>query len=148
MSHGHSAPIDLTDPATFDHWTRVTIRFGDEDRMGHVNNASYAVWLEASRVSYLESLYRAGARLDTVLARLTIDYLRETSWPGEVAVGARLLAVGNKSLRTVYGVFRDGTCLTTCECVNVFFDPRDRVSRTPPDAVRAALAAELTRLGA
>ena len=138
--------LNLADPATYSHWTRVTIRYGDEDRMGHVNNASYAVWLEASRVAYLEGLYDSDERLDTVLAKLTIDYLRETSWPGEVRVGARLVSLGNKSLKTVYAVFRDDVCLTTCECVNVFFDTQKRESRVPPDEVRANLEAELRRL--
>jgi len=138
---------DLTDPSHYRHWTQVTIRFSDEDRMGHVNNAAYAVWFEASRVAYLESLYRPDETLDTVLARLAIDYLRETRWPGEVSVGARLLSLGNKSVRSAYAVFRDGACLATCECVNVFFDSRVRRSTAPPDDVRRALLAEIAAAG-
>jgi len=114
--------------------------------MGHVNNSSYSVWFEASRVAYLESLYQPDETLDTVLARITIDYLQETHWPGSVDVGARLLSMGNKSLRSGYGVFRDGVCLATCECVNVFFDSRTRSSRIPPAAVREAMLAEIARL--
>jgi acyl-CoA thioester hydrolase len=143
MTTMQGALPDLADPAIYRHWTRVTIRFSDEDRMGHVNNAAYAVWLEASRVAYLESLYRPDETLDMVLARLTVDYLRETRWPGEVSVGARLTSLGNKSLRSVYGVFRDGVCLATCECVNVFFDPRARRAVAPPQAVREAMLAEI-----
>jgi len=146
LSNMQPGTLDLTDPATYDHWTRVTIRFGDEDRMGHVNNASYAVWFEASRVAYLESLYESHEGLDIVLARLTVNYLQETTWPGEVQIGARLSSVGNKSMTSVYAVFRDGVCLATCECVNVFFDTTKRVSRLPSDEVRAGLQAELERL--
>jgi acyl-CoA thioester hydrolase len=138
--------VDLKDPASYRHWTHVTIRFSDEDRMGHVNNAAYSVWIEAARVAYLESLYRAGTELDTVLARIIVDYLRETRWPGDVHIGSRLLGVGNKSLRTGYGVFRDGECLATSECVSVFFDPQTRGSTAPPVAVREALRAELEEL--
>ena len=138
--------VDLKDPASYRHWTHVTIRFSDEDRMGHVNNAAYSVWIEAARVAYLERLYRPGTELDTVLARIIVDYLRETRWPGDVHIGSRLLGVGNKSLRTGYGVFRDGECLASSECVNVFFDPRTRASTTPPAAVREALLAELEGL--
>lgn len=140
--------VDLTERGSYPHWTHVTIRFSDEDRMGHVNNAAYAVWIEAARVAYLESLYRPDAELDTVLARIVVDYLHETRWPGDVHIGSRLLGVGNKSVRTAYGVFRDGQCLATCECVNVFFDPRVRRSTLPPAPVRAALLAELARLQA
>ena len=93
-----------------------------------------------------ESLYRPDGTLDTVLARITIDYLEETRWPGEVEIGSRMLRVGNKSLATGYGVFRGDQCLATSECVNVFFDPRTRGSTTPPEPVRAAMLAELARL--
>lgn len=107
--------------------------------MGHVNNAAYVTWLEASRVAYLESFFEPDERLNIVLARITVDYLKETSFPGEVRVGARLTGVGNKSMNSVYGVFRDDECLATCECVNVFFDPLHRVSREPPEEVRKNL---------
>jgi acyl-CoA thioester hydrolase len=144
----NAGSVDLKDRAAYRHWTHVTIRFSDEDRMGHVNNAAYSVWIEAARVAYLESLYRPGTELDTVLARIIVDYLHETRWPGDVHIGSRLLAVGSKSLRTVYGVFRDDRCLATSECVNVFFDPRTRTSTLPPAPVREALLAELAGLQA
>jgi acyl-CoA thioester hydrolase len=144
----NAGSVDLKDRASYRHWTHVTIRFSDEDRMGHVNNAAYSVWIEAARVAYLESLYRSGTELDTVLARIIVDYLHETRWPGDVRIGSRLLAVGSKSLRTAYGVFRDDRCLATSECVNVFFDPRTRTSTLPPAPVREALLGELAGLQA
>lgn len=140
--------IDLRDASSYLHWSRVTIRFSDEDRLGHVNNAAYAVWFEAARVGYLESLYTPGDQLDTVLARLLIDYLEETRFPGEVQVGSRLLSVGNKSVRSGYGVFRDGQCLATSVCVNVFFNPQRRVSVVPPPQVRVAMEKEIAQHGA
>jgi acyl-CoA thioester hydrolase len=142
------ASVDLRDPKSYLHWTSVTIRFGDEDRMGHVNNASYAVWLESARVSYFESLYAPGKGLDTVLARLLVDYVQETRFPGAVEIGSRLLSMGNKSIRSGYGVFREGQCFATSECVNVFFDPQHRVSVMPPAPVRAAMEEEIARLQA
>ena len=138
--------VDLRDAHSYQHWTRVTIRFGDEDRMGHVNNASYAGWFEAARVSYLESLYAPGGGLDTVLARLLIDYVQETRFPGNVDIGSRLISIGTKSVRSGYGVFRDGRCIATSECVNVFFDTEKRQSTTPPPAVRLAMEQEIARL--
>lgn len=123
----------------------MTIRFGDEDRLGHVNNASYAVWFEAARVGYFTSLFKLEERLDTVLAQLLIDYVQETSFPGTVEIGSRLLSIGNKSIRSGYGVFRQGQCLATSECVNVFFDPTRRVSVVPPPVVRQAIVDEIAR---
>jgi acyl-CoA thioesterase FadM len=73
------------------------------------------VWFESARVGYFESLCEPKTGLDTVLARLLIGYVRETQFPGEVEVevGSRLLSMGSKSIRSEYGVFRDGQCLAT-----------------------------------
>ena len=135
---------DLTDAATYRHWNTVTIRYADEDRMGHVNNAAYGIWIEVARVSLIARYLTAVPEwFDTVLASVTINYLKETRFPGEVRIGARLLRIGNSSFRSGYGVFRDGACLATCECVNVFFDTRARISAPPPDAVRKIMEADL-----
>ncbi len=134
-----NADNTLSDANGYAHWTRVTIRFSDQDSLGHVNNAAYAVWFEASRVVFIEPFMREG--IDTVLARITIDFLQETHFPGEVEIGARLLSVGNKSFSSGYGIFRDGVCLATASCVNVFFDPVARRSIEPPKDARDQLIA-------
>jgi acyl-CoA thioester hydrolase len=74
---------------------------------------------------------------------MTINFLAETTWPGEVRVGGRLRSVGNRSFRSAYGVFRDDRCLATADCVSVWFDPRARRSVEPPAEVRHAMEAEL-----
>ena len=137
-------PPDLTDPRTYRHWNTVTIRYADEDRMGHVNNAAYGIWIEVARVSLVAPYLAAGPDwLDTVLASATINYLKETRFPGDVRVGARLLHIGNRSFRSGYGVFRDDACLATAECTNVYFDTRARSSTAPSEAVRKVMEADL-----
>ena len=81
--------------------------------------------------------------MNTVLASMSIDFLSETRFPGEVDVGAGLVRIGNRSLRSVYGVFRDGECLATSRCVNVYFDMRSRRSTAPTDAVRKIMKKDL-----
>ena len=144
MSEHREHPLpDLRQRSIYRHWTRVSLRFSDEDRMGHVNNAVYLSWLEVCRVDYLYSLFQANEALDTVLARITVDYLKETRYPGEVEVGGVLTRVGNRSMSSAYGVFRDSECLAISEAVNVFFDPRARTSAAPPSVVRDRLRREL-----
>ncbi len=146
MSTPTGSGEDLADPGTYRHWTDVTLRYSDQDPMGHVNNAAYLVYLEASRVMFLRQfLDLGGESVDTVLARITVDFLRETSFPGTLRIGARLLSLGRKSVTTGYGVFRDAQCLATSEAVNVFFDVATRSSTLPAPAVRAALEAALPR---
>jgi acyl-CoA thioester hydrolase len=134
---------DLRRAETYRYWTDVTIRFSDEDRMGHVNNAAYLTWLETCRVDYLYSLFQPDDALDVVLARLVVDYIEEARYPGTVRVGGALSRLGNRSVTSVYGVFRDDRCLATAEAVNVFFDPRSRSSTSPPATLRATIEAEI-----
>ncbi len=136
--------LDLTDPAGYRHWTTITIRYRDLDPLGHINNSVYSEWFEMARVMLTRSFSASGPDwLVTALARMTINYLAETHFPGEVLVGGRLLGIGNRSFHSAYGVFQDGRCLATADCVSVWFDPRERRSVTPPPEVRDAMEAEL-----
>ena len=145
ISLNQATPLDLTDPRTYRRWNTVSIRYADEDRMGHVNNAAYGIWIEVARVALISRYLSAGPDwLDTVLASVTINYVKETRFPGDVRVGARLLRIGNSSFNSGYGVFRDDACLATAECTNVYFDLRSRTSTAPTKAVRAIMEADLT----
>jgi len=134
---------ELTDRATFQHWVRHTIRYNDQDPVGHVNNAAMATFLEQGRTMFIYPLMRqhSGPELELVLARVTIDYLREVHFPGAVDIGSRVSHVGNKSFKLVHGVFKDDSddCVTTGDCTLVFFDKSARASTTPPDVIRAEL---------
>jgi acyl-CoA thioester hydrolase len=138
---------DLTfDPksrAAFSHWSRLPIRFGDQDPLGHVNNAAIAAYLEHARCALLLPLVRASgtANLDIVLARIIIDYLKELRYPGDIEVGTRMARIGNKSFVVVSSVFAGGTCAVTSEATIVFFDTAARRAAAPPDHIRQALAA-------
>jgi acyl-CoA thioester hydrolase len=144
MSGQSPDDLDLTDPAGYRHWTMITIRYRDLDPLGHINNSVYSEWFEMARVMLTRSFSASGPDwLLTALARMTINFLAETHFPGEVQVGGRLLGVGNRSFRSAYGVFRDGRCLATADCVSVWFDLRARRSVEPPAEVRQALEEEL-----
>jgi len=138
--------FDFTDPAGYLHWSVITIRYRDEDQQGHVNNSVYSEWVEVARVMLIRQMSAAAPDwLATALARMTINFLGETTWPGEVRVGGRLLSIGNRSFRSAYAVFQGDRCLATADCISVYFDRRSRSSTTPPPEVREAMEAELRR---
>tara|TARA_R110000787_G_scaffold274979_1_gene383355 strand:+ start:199903 stop:200355 length:453 start_codon:yes stop_codon:yes gene_type:complete len=144
-----NTPIDLTWDLTrresFDAFTPVTIRFSDQDSMGHVNNVSFAQYVEAARTMLIQGLLDRfdHAGLDFILARVVIDYKRELHYPGTVEVGGRLIRMGSKSLTSGYGIFLGDTCVATAESVNVFYDMTTRTSVAPPDDVRAAIVEKI-----
>ena len=135
---------DLTDAGSFRHWTPVSLRFSDQDSLGHINNVAYAAYVEQARVALIDKLLRSrGDEIDYILANVQIDYRREMHFPGNVDVGARLLRVGNKSITTGYGLFKDRNNVATAGSVNVFFDPATRKTMAIPDSLRRVLEEEL-----
>ncbi len=150
MSEAMERPVvrlDLTQRESFSHFTPVSIRFSDQDSMGHVNNVSFAAYVEAARTMLIQSLLDEFAHpsLDFILASVTIDYLRELHYPGIVDVGARLTRLGSKSLSSGYGVFSGNECVATATSVNVFYDMNTRQSVAPPDDVAAAIQKSISR---
>lgn len=136
----------LQDRATFNSWVTHTIRYNDQDPVGHVNNAAMATFLEQGRTALMYPLISkfGGPHLDIVLARITIDYLKELTFPGSVDIGARISRIGTKSLFLTHGVFLaepevNDVCVATGECTLVFFDKQTRTSAEPTPELRAEL---------
>lgn len=117
------------------------IRYGDTDRQGHVNNAVFSTFLESGRVELLcdpaAPLAEAGCAF--VIARLTLDFRAELTWPGRVEIGTRVAAVGRSSIRFEQALFQNGTCAATAETVIVQMDESTRRSRPLSPASAAKL---------
>lgn len=137
---------DLSNRDDYSYFEPVTLRYSDQDAMGHINNVAYAAFFEAGRLGYFQHLFTAlgDARFDFVLAHLSIDYIREMHFPGTVQVGGRLLKIGKSSITTGYGAFLDGECYATSLSVNVYFDKETRRPRPFPDRFREEMSAYLT----
>lgn len=134
-------PVDLTIRASFNHWTSVTIRFSDQDPLGHVNNVAVGAYVEASRTILIHDalLPDKYPDLNFALVHLEIDYRAEFRYPGIVDVGGRINRLGTKSFATSYGLFVGDLCVATAGSVNVFFDTAKRAGVEPPADVRAML---------
>ncbi len=88
-------------PEGFRHLIPMTIRYGDMDTLGHVNNAKYLTYIEMARISYFRDLQMwDGAQNQTgaIVARITMDYkLPLTIADGTVEVWTRCSRLGTKS---------------------------------------------------
>ena len=81
------------------HATAHRLRFNDTDRLGHVNNAVFAVMLEQGRS---ELALEAGLPIESdgaalVIVRLELEFLREMAWPGTVTIETEVARLGNRS---------------------------------------------------
>lgn len=132
--------IDLKDRRSFNNWTTHTIRYNDQDPLGHVNNAVYSTFLEAGRTALIKPMLDAVKHptLDFVLARVTINFVKELHYPGSADIGSRVSRLGTKSMTFCHGIFKGGTdeCVATADAILVFFDLDKRHSIEPPAELR------------
>jgi len=143
VSADDTAGPDLTDARSFRRWTQVSLRFSDQDSLGHINNVAIAQYVEQGRVALIDGLMDRGGDIDYLLANVHIDYRAEMHFPGAVDVGGRLLKIGTKSITSGYGLFKDGKNVATATSVNVFFSPKLGTTIPIPDNLRRVLEAEL-----
>ncbi len=134
---------DLTDRAAFVFWTRDTVRFSDMDRYRHINNVATATYCETGRVEFAESLMpgsTSGKDTGWVILRLTVNFLAQAHYPGDVEIGTRVDRVGRSSCDIGQGLFKDGVCFATSEAVLVWLDLKDGGRPVPiPDDLRARM---------
>jgi len=134
---------DVDDRARYPHWTTVTLRYSDQDSMGHINNVAFAAYVEAGRVAFEHAhmFPVLGARQDFLLANLSIAYRRQLRYPGTVEVGTGVVRLGRTSLTLAHGIFHDGALAADAESVIVLADLDTGQSIAFSDAARATLGA-------
>lgn len=121
--------------------SRDKLRYGDTDRLGHVNNAVFSTFFETGRVELLhvgEAPPPPGTAF--VLARIAIDFRREVNWPGEVEIGTGIEKIGTSSIRVRQGVFQNGRLCASAETVIVLMDETTRKSTPLPEEMRERLS--------
>lgn len=136
-----------TPPEGYRYYTPMTVRYGDMDTLGHVNNAKYLTYLEQARVSYFRDLPLWNGSLDRagcILAKVVIDYrLPLTMDDGTVDIWTRIIRLGNKSLELeqLINCTRDGQILTAIHStsVAVTFNYVENASIVIPDEWRARI---------
>jgi acyl-CoA thioester hydrolase len=95
------------------HVEPVTVRWGDMDSMGHVNNAKYFTYCESARMSYFAAVrmseYRQGGVYGPALAAAHLNFRAQVRYPSELEVETRVSEIGRSSFRMEYEIFYKGT---------------------------------------
>ena len=50
-----------------------------------------------------------------ISAGMTVSFLAESHWPGQVELGTGVLKIGSSSLTVGSGAFKDGVCIAAAE---------------------------------
>ena len=131
---------------TFTYYHPLTVRYGDLDPQGHVNNAAYMTYLEAARLGYYERSGiwspSSGNYTGMVVAHAEIDFLAPISYSQALRVGVRLEKMGTKSVIFVFLVeAADGSqSYARGKSVMVAYDNANETSRPIPPEWRKKLS--------
>lgn len=118
----------------------VPVRFQDLDAVGHVNNATYATFLEEARLSYMKEVLGVGAEdSGTVIAHLELDYRRPITEDSHVTVAVRTGELGTSSIPMEYEIRFEGEPVATAETVAVTVDDETGKPRPVPERWRSRL---------
>jgi acyl-CoA thioester hydrolase len=123
--------LPATERSSYAFWTSDTLRYGDTDRQGHVNNAVFATFCESGRVAlfHQQNAHTHAEGVNFAIVRLEVDFRAELFYPGTIDIGTRVLTIGRSSFRLAQGIFMGERCAATAECVMVLMDDATRKSR-------------------
>jgi acyl-CoA thioester hydrolase len=126
-------------------WVEDILRYGDTDKIGHINNATFATLCESGRVHLFEE--RLTATLDPrtffVIVRLTIDFRAELHFPGRAMTGTWITKLGRSSLSMGQVIASGDTLAAEAESICVLMDGTTRRATPFNDATRAVAGALL-----
>ncbi len=120
------------------HRTPIQLRFSDTDALGHVNNASFAVYAELGRLAFMNEM--GGIVRSIILAHLSIDFRRQVELGATVEVTTSVARLGTTSVTLQQTIWADGAPAAEVRSVVVVFDYATQSPAPVPDAVRALLA--------
>lgn len=126
-------------------WTRITLRWDDADRYGHVNNTVHYRWFDDAVNGWLIAaglLELDGAGPIGLVVETGCRYAAPLDFPGAVEVGLLAEHVGASSVRYRLGVFGEGQSEAAAEghFVHVYVDRASRRPQTLNQVFRKAVA--------
>ena len=84
----------------------ITMAWHDLDSHKHINHANYLIYLETSRLEYLNKIFYK--ETDSIIASMEINYYKQLSHPQELEIGQKVVKIGNKSIKILGGIFKNG----------------------------------------
>lgn len=123
---------------------RLSMRWGEMDALGHMNNVAYFRYFEQARISWFDSLeidYRPGSE-GPILGTISCKYLRPAIYPLELEVTTLVGRPGHSSFVMWHEMYKAGepaARFAEAEAVMVWIDITEGRSRPMPDWLRDAI---------
>lgn len=124
------------------HTSRISVRWGDMDALGHVNNTVYFRFAEQTRIEWLETLgINDFVNTDSgpVIINASCTFLKPITYPAIVNVAMKIGKPGRSSLPTYFEIRCSGddtTLYAEGAAKIVWWNPRNGNSQLLPDSIR------------
>ncbi len=126
----------------FTHFYELSVRWGDADLLGHINNTEFLRYLESGRIDYcdhvLNLIYNKELSEAFILADVQCSFLQQIHYPSRLQIATRVSKIGNSSAELAAAIFcgdNEEPAATSISIV-VWFDFSVQESRRIPDAIR------------
>ncbi len=123
---------------------RMSMRWGEMDALGHMNNVSYLRYFEEVRIAWFKSLeleYTVGSE-GPILGTITCKYLKPAIYPLELEITSYVGNPGNSSFfmwHELYNASDPAERYAEAEAKLVWIDIGAGLSRPMPDWLRETI---------
>ncbi len=96
----------------YPHAEPITLRWGDQDAIGHVNNAKYFTFMESARMGYFAAIEIdrfLTATTGPALVATNCNFRRQLHYPAQLEVRARVKEIRNRSFVMGYQIIDLGS---------------------------------------
>ncbi|MFC4558432.1 acyl-CoA thioesterase [Virgibacillus kekensis] len=122
----------------------IRVRVSETDMLGHINNTSYFIYMEETRIAFLEDL---GIDIEResfafMLASAKCDFVSQGYFGQILDVATEVGRIGNKSI-TLVSIMKDkesGRLIAKGEAVLVYFDTVKQATMPIPESFKRKLA--------
>lgn len=122
----------------------IKVRFSETDMLGHVNNASYFVYLEEARTEFLRDLLLKSKK-SFVVVSLKCDFIRQAYFDQRLIIYTSVVDVGNTSFTLVHEIQdkKSGQLIAKGQSVVVHYNPGKQKSEPLSEDMREWLLEQM-----
>ncbi len=129
-------------PRLLVHTSRQSIRWGDMDMLGHVNNTVYFRYMEQARIEWIYALQPGNDGYDgtgPVIVNASCTFREPLVYPGEIEVRMYLAEPGRSSVGSYYEIRKNGRAYADGAAKIVWIDRASGRSVPLPERLVAPL---------
>jgi acyl-CoA thioester hydrolase len=122
----------------------IKVRFSETDMLGHVNNASYFVYLEEARTEFLRDMLIANKK-SFVVVSLKCDFIQQAYFDQRLIIHTSVIDIGNTSFTLVHEIQdkESGQLIAKGHSVVVHFNPEKQKSEPLTEDMRKWLLEQM-----